>query len=223
MRIILLGAPGAGKGTQASLICKTFNLPKISTGDMLRAEISAGSSIGLSVQQMIANGQLVPDALIISLLKNRLSQPDCQNGFLLDGFPRNVLQACALSAVLEEAGIEIDWVIYIRVQDEDIIKRLSGRRIHLASGRTYHTVFNPPKVDNKDDVTGEPLIQREDDTEAVIRKRLQIYHQETEPVIQWYSDSKSIKQFREIPGVGTVESIQKHIHHVLTTTNIMRN
>ena len=215
MRIILLGAPGAGKGTQASLICKTFNLPKISTGDMLRAEISAGSSIGLSVQQMIANGQLVPDALIISLLKNRLSQPDCQNGFLLDGFPRNVLQAQALAAVFKEAGIEIDQVIYIRVQDEDIIIRLSGRRIHLASGRTYHTVFNPPKVDNKDDVTGEPLIQREDDTEAVIRKRLQIYHQETEPVIQWYRDSKSTKQFYEVSGVGTVESIQGKILEML--------
>ncbi len=215
MRIILLGAPGAGKGTQASLLCETFNLPKISTGDMLRAEISAGSSIGLSVQQMIANGQLVPDDLIFDLLKNRLNQPDCRNGFLLDGFPRNVLQAQALAAVFKEKGIEIDHVIYIRVQDEDIIKRISGRRIHLASGRTYHTVFNPPEVDNKDDVTGELLIQREDDTEAAIRNRLRIYHQETEPVIEWYKASMSPKQFSEIPGVGTVESIQKDIYRVL--------
>lgn len=215
MRIILLGAPGAGKGTQASFICESLKLPKISTGDMLRAEISAQTPLGQNAQQIIANGQLVPDALMIELLKKRLSQADCHDGFLLDGFPRNVPQAAFLAKVFEEAGIVIDQVIYIRVPDEEIIKRLSGRRIHLTSGRTYHLQFNPPKVRDKDDVTGEPLIQREDDTEAAIRNRLQIYHQETEPVIKWYRESKATKQFHEISGMGTVESIQKDIQHVL--------
>lgn len=210
-RIILLGAPGAGKGTQATLICEKLHIPKISTGDMLRAETSAGTSLGHTVQQMIANGQLVPDALMIDLLRNRIIQPDCRVGFLLDGFPRTVHQAEALAKVFEESGIAIDHVIYFRVQDEDIVKRLGGRRMHLTSGRTYHVLFNPPKEVDKDDITGEPLIQRDDDTEAVVRKRLQIYHQETEPVIKWYQTKLAPHQFHEISGVGTVESIQKDI------------
>lgn len=210
-RIILLGAPGAGKGTQATLICEKLHLPKISTGDMLRAEISAGTSLGQKVQQIIANGQLVPDGLMIDLLMNRIIQPDCSDGFLLDGFPRTVDQAKALAIVFQPLKIAIDHVIYFHVQDEDIIKRLSGRRIHLASGRTYHTLFNPPKEVDRDDITGEPLIQREDDTEAVVRNRLRVYHQETEPVIKWYQTKLARHQFHEISGVGTVESIQKDI------------
>lgn len=211
LRIILLGAPGAGKGTQATLICEKLHLPKISTGDMLRAEISAGTSLGQRVQQIIANGQLVHDGLMIDLLMKRIKQPDCRNGFLLDGFPRTVEQAEALDIVLRGLNIAIDHVIYIHVQDEDIIKRLSGRRMHLTSGRTYHVLFNPPKETDRDDITGEPLTQREDDTEAVVRKRLQIYHQETEPVIKWYQTKLAPHQFHEISGVGTVESIQKDI------------
>lgn len=214
-RIILLGAPGAGKGTQATLICEKLRLPKISTGDMLRAEISAGTSLGHTVQQMIANGQLVPDALMIDLLKNRIIQADCRAGFLLDGFPRTVHQAIALAKVLQGLDIAIDHVIYIHMQDEDIIQRLSGRRIHLASGRTYHILFNPPKVADKDDVTGEPLVHREDDTEAVVRNRLKVYHQETEPVIKWYQAALAPHQFHEVSGVGTVDSIQENILQAL--------
>lgn len=215
LRIILLGAPGAGKGTQAAFICEKLNVPKISTGDMLRAEISAGTPLGHKVKQLMANGQLVPDELIIDLLSSRIVQSDCSQGFLLDGFPRNVLQAQALTKALAKANIVINHVIYIRVPDEDIIRRLSGRRTHLASGRTYHVLFNPPKIANRDDVTGEPLVQREDDTESAIRVRLEVYHQETEPVIQWYRNVLDGNQFHEIEGLGTVESIQNKILAVL--------
>jgi adenylate kinase len=211
LRIILLGAPGAGKGTQAAFICEKLHLPKISTGDMLRSEILAGTSLGHKVKQLMANGQLVPDELIINLLKNRVAQPDCSEGFLLDGFPRNVLQAEALI----KANIAIDHVIYIHVPDENIIKRLSGRRTHLASGRTYHILFNSPKMADKDDITGEPLVQREDDTELAVRTRLKVYHQETKPVMQWYKNVLKVNQFHEIEGVGTVESIQDKILEVL--------
>jgi adenylate kinase len=210
-RMVLLGAPGAGKGTQATLICEKLSLPKISTGDILRAEISAGTSLGHKVQQMIAGGQLVSDELVIDLIRKRIVQADCQQGFLLDGFPRTVRQAEALQVMLQEEGIGIDHVFYIHVQDDDIIKRLSGRRVHLASGRTYHIVFNPPKVVDKDDITGEPLVQREDDKESVVRNRLKIYHQETEPVVKWYRSTLATNQFHEILGVGTVESIQNSI------------
>ncbi|MBP9764012.1 MAG: adenylate kinase [Gammaproteobacteria bacterium] len=211
LRIILLGAPGAGKGTQAVFICEKLNLPKISTGDMLRAEISAGTPLGHKVKQLMANGQLVPDELIIDLLKSRVAQPDCAEGFLLDGFPRNVSQAEALI----KANIAIDHVIYIHVPDEDIIKRLSGRCTHLASGRTYHPLFNPSKIADRDDVTGELLVQREDDTESAVCTRLKIYHQETKPVIQWYKNVLKVNQFHEIEGVGAVESIQGKILEVL--------
>ena len=211
LRIILLGAPGAGKGTQAMLICEKLNLPKISTGDMLRAEISAGTPLCYKVKQLMANGQLVSDELIIDLLRTRVAKPDCAEGFLLDGFPRNVLQAEALI----KANIAIDHVVYIDVPDEDIIKRLSGRYTHLASGRTYHFLFNPPQIADKDDITGESLVQREDDTEVAVRTRLKIYHQETKPVIEWYKNVLKANQFHEIEGVGTVESIQDKILEML--------
>lgn len=215
LRMILLGAPGAGKGTQAAFICEKLNVPKISTGDMLRAEVSAGTPLGHKVKQLMAEGQLVPDELIIDLLSSRILQSDCREGFLLDGFPRNVSQAEALTKALTKADIAINRVIYIRVPDEDIIRRLSGRRVHLASGRTYHVVFNPPKIANRDDITGEPLVQREDDTESAVGVRLEVYHQETEPVIQWYRDTLGSNQFHEIEGLGTVESIQNKILAVL--------
>jgi adenylate kinase len=214
-RIILLGAPGAGKGTQATFICQKLSVPKISTGDMLRAEVSAGTTLGHTVEQIITNGQLVPDALMIDLLIRRILQSDCSDGFLLDGFPRNVPQAEVLGRALAKADIAIDHVIYIRVLDEDIIKRLSGRRIHLASGRTYHILFNPPQIADKDDITREPLVHREDDLEATIRTRLKVYHQETEPVIQWYRRTLKTHQFHEIEGVGTVEAIQNKILEAL--------
>ncbi len=211
LRIVLLGAPGAGKGTQAAFICEKYHLPKVSTGDMLRAEILADTPLGRTVKQLMANGQLVPDELIIDLLKNRIGQPDCVQGFLLDGFPRNVSQAMALI----KAGISIDQVVYIRVPDEDIISRLSGRRTHLASGRTYHVRFNPPKVADRDNITGEPLVQREDDTESAVRTRLMVYHQETEPVIEWYKNTLQTNQFHTIEGTDAVELIQDRILKVL--------
>lgn len=211
LRIVLLGAPGAGKGTQAAFICEKYHLPKVSTGDMLRAEILADTLLGRTVKQLMANGKLVSDELIIDLLKNRIGQPDCMQGFLLDGFPRNVSQAMALV----QAGISIDQVVYIHVPDEDIISRLSGRRTHLSSGRTYHIRFNPPKVADKDDITGEALVQREDDTESAVRTRLMVYHQETEPVIEWYKNTLTTNQFHTIEGTGAVKLIQDRILKVL--------
>jgi len=205
-RIILLGAPGAGKGTQAEKLSKKFNIPKISTGDSLRAEVAAGSDLGKEVKEIMNRGQLVPDDIILKLIRNRLKKPDCQRGYLLDGFPRTLQQAEAI----EEEGIGIDFVIEINISDAEIIKRLSGRRVHPASGRIYHAIFNPPKVNNQDDETGEPLIQREDDKEETVRKRLEVYHQETEPLIQWYQNlarQKSSPQFVQVSGLGSVESI----------------
>jgi adenylate kinase len=182
MRIILLGAPGAGKGTQAQFLTKKFNIPQISTGDMLRAAIKAGTDMGKMAKAAMDAGQLVTDEIIIGLVKDRIAEDDCQNGYLLDGFPRTLPQADAVT----NAGIAIDAVIEIDVPDEEIVKRMSGRRAHLASGRTYHIVYNPPKIDGKDDATGEDLVQRDDDKEEVVLDRLKVYHQLTQPLIGYY-------------------------------------
>ncbi|MBP6104681.1 MAG: adenylate kinase [Gammaproteobacteria bacterium] len=208
MRVVLLGAPGAGKGTQASLICKTFDLARFSTGDMLRAEVLAKSTIGQSVAEIMARGQLVPDAIAIQLIQTHVQALADAQGFLLDGFPRTLEQAQAL----ENAGIYMDQVIYLEVPDETIIQRLSGRRIHPASGRTYHLQTHPAQVD---DLTGEPLVQREDDSEAVVTRRLAIYHQTTEPLIAWYAQ-KTLK-FIRVSGIGTVETIGSNIEKAMRT------
>ena len=183
MRFIFLGPPGAGKGTQASFITKKYAIPQISTGDMLRAAIKAGSELGLKAKQIMDAGQLVPDDVIIGLVKTRIEQPDCAGGFLFDGFPRTLAQAEAMKT----AGVPIDYVIEIAVPDEDIVERMSGRRVHTASGRTYHVKFNPPKVADKDDVTGEPLVIRQDDKTETVKERLRVYHAQTKPLIEYYS------------------------------------
>lgn len=205
-RIILLGPPGAGKGTQADLISKKLNIPKISTGDMLRAAVQANSPIGQEVKNILAEGRFVPEEIVIQLVKDRIHHPDCERGFLLDGFPRTLYQAESL----EKSEIPIDGVIVIHVVDEEIIARLSGRRIHPASGRVYHVTENPPQEPNQDDVTGEPLIQRNDDNEAIVRKRLQLYHQETEPLIAWYQNKPQYPLIH-IRGHGTVDDIHGKI------------
>jgi adenylate kinase len=208
MRLILLGAPGAGKGTQAKYICEKFGIPQISTGDMLRAQVKAGSPLGLEAKKHMDAGGLVPDAVIIGMVKERLLQDDCKNGYLFDGFPRTIPQAQAM----KEAGVPIGYVLEIDVPDADIITRMAGRRVHLASGRTYHVSFNPPKVAGKDDVTGEDLIQRADDVEETVRKRLDIYHAQTKPLVDFYSkwaasgDAKAPKVCK-VAGVGSVDSI----------------
>ncbi len=184
MKFILLGAPGAGKGTQAQFLTKKFGIPQISTGDMLRAAIKAGTDLGKQAKQAIDAGQLVTDEIIIGMVKERIAQEDCANGFLLDGFPRTVPQADAVAA----AGVEIDAVIEIDVPDSEIVNRMSGRRAHLASGRTYHVVYNPPKVEGKDDVTGEDLVQRDDDKPDVVKDRLEVYHKQTAPLINYYTE-----------------------------------
>jgi adenylate kinase len=208
MRIILLGAPGAGKGTQAKRLSETFSIPQISTGDMLRAAVSAGSDLGKKVQQIMESGGLVPDELIIALVKERISAADCRQGFLLDGFPRTIPQAQAL----QEAQVAIDCVIELAVADEAIVQRLAGRRMHLASGRIYHLQHKPPKVAGIDDVTGEPLVQREDDQEQTVRKRLEVYHQQTESLVHFYQSraqqDASIRFFR-VEGVGSVDDINQ--------------
>ncbi|MDH5785272.1 MAG: adenylate kinase [Chromatiales bacterium] len=183
MRLILLGAPGAGKGTQAQFICEKYNIPQISTGDMLRAAVKAGTPLGLEAKKVMDAGGLVSDDLILGLVKERIAQDDCKNGFLFDGFPRTIPQAEAL----KEQGVTLDYIVEIDVDDAEIIKRMSGRRVHLASGRTYHVIFNPPKVEGKDDETGEDLIQREDDNEETVRKRLEVYHSQTKPLVDFYS------------------------------------
>lgn len=206
MRVILLGAPGAGKGTQAQFICQQFGIPQISTGDMLRAAVKAGSEMGLLVKEVMDSGALVSDDLIIGLIKERIAQEDCASGFLLDGFPRTIPQAEAL----EEAGVAIDNVLEIAVEDEEIVSRLSGRRVHPGSGRIYHVEHNPPKVAGKDDQTGEELIQRDDDKEATIRKRLQIYHTQTKPLVAFYSKleaEKGAPRCSRVEGVGSVDQI----------------
>jgi adenylate kinase len=209
-RIILLGPPGAGKGTQAQLICEALQIPKISTGDMLRAEVAAGTPMGKFFQEIMNQGQLVPDDKMITLIQNRIHHPDCANGFLLDGFPRTVAQAEALNKMLEKDSIFIDSMVYIEVPDAEIIRRLSGRWIHVLSGRVYHVQFNPPQVLGQDDHTGEPLIQREDDKEETVRHRLEIYHQQTGPLIHWYQE-KYPNQFHKISGIGTVQDIANRI------------
>jgi adenylate kinase len=184
MRIILLGAPGAGKGTQAGFLTSRYNIPQISTGDMLRAAIKAGTEMGKMAKEAMDTGKLVTDEIIIGLVKDRIAEDDCKNGFLLDGFPRTLAQADAVT----NAGINIDAVIEIDVVDSEIVKRMSGRRAHLASGRTYHLVYNPPKIDGKDDATGEDLVQRDDDKESVVLDRLKVYHEQTSPLIGYYKD-----------------------------------
>jgi adenylate kinase len=209
MRLILLGGPGAGKGTQANFIKDKYQIPQISTGDMLRAAIKAGSELGKKAKGFMDSGGLVPDEVIIGLVKERIQEADCENGFLFDGFPRTIPQADAM----KDAGVAIDAVVDINVPDTEIIKRMSGRRVHLASGRTYHITFNPPKEADKDDVTGEALIQRDDDKEETVRKRLDVYHAQTEPLIDYYKnwessgDSAAPKYIR-IEGVGKVEEIR---------------
>lgn len=200
MRIILLGAPGAGKGTQAQFLTKKFNIPQISTGDMLRAAIKAGTEMGKMAKAAMDSGQLVTDEIIIGLVKDRIAQDDCKNGYLLDGFPRTLPQADAVT----QAGIEIDAVIEIDVPAEEIVKRMSGRRAHLASGRTYHTIFNPPKVEGKDDETGEDLVQRADDKEDVVLDRLKVYNELTQPLIGYYKNqAKKIDTLKYITVDGT--------------------
>lgn len=212
MRLMLLGGPGAGKGTQALRLTKHFNIPQISTGDMLRAAITAGSELGLSAKKIMDSGQLVSDDIIIGLVKERLQNPDCSNGFLLDGFPRTIPQAEALKA----ASIDIDYVVEIAVDDEEIVKRISGRRIHPASGRVYHINAHPPKQEGLDDETGDPLIFRDDDREEIIRKRLDVYHKQTEPLIDYYQEwakkaPKNAPAFRQISGQGTEDVIYQRI------------
>lgn len=214
MRIILLGAPGAGKGTQAKFIMGAYAIPQISTGDMLRAAVKAESPLGLQVKDIMNAGALVPDELIINLVKERIAQDDCKNGFLFDGFPRTIPQAEALFA----AGVTIDHVLEIKVDDEEIVERLSGRRVHPDSGRIYHISHNPPKQPGIDDVTGEPLIQRDDDKEDTVRKRLAIYHEQTEPLVVYYRElaAKYGKpKCSRVEGVGSMAEIKNKIFAVL--------
>ena len=208
MRLILLGAPGAGKGTQATFICQQYGIPQISTGDMLRAAVKAGTPLGLQAKGVMESGGLVSDELIINLVKERIAQPDCAKGFLFDGFPRTIPQAEAMKS----AGVKLDYVLEIDVPFDAIIERMSGRRSHPASGRTYHVTFNPPKVEGKDDVTGEPLVQRADDQEDTVRKRLDVYSQQTRPLVDYYSqwaarEPAAAPKYRAIQGTGTVEQI----------------
>ena len=208
MRLILLGAPGAGKGTQATFLCQKYGIPQISTGDMLRAAVKAGTPLGLQAKKVMDSGALVGDDIIIGLVKERLSQPDCANGFLFDGFPRTLPQADALKT----AGVKLDYVLEIDVPFEAIVERMSGRRSHTASGRTYHVKFNPPRVEGKDDVTGEPLIQRDDDKEETVQKRLEVYAAQTRPLVEYYAnwakaDPVNAPKYRAISGMGSVEEI----------------
>jgi adenylate kinase len=216
MRLILLGGPGAGKGTQANLIKDRYRIPQISTGDMLRAALKEGTELGLKAKDYMDAGKLVPDDVIIGLVKERIKEPDCENGFLFDGFPRTIPQADAM----KEAGVPIEAVVDIDVPDEEIIKRMSGRRVHLASGRTYHVVFNPPREEGKDDETGEPLIQRDDDKEETVRKRLDVYHAQTEPLVGYYKDweesgESAAPKYIRIDGVGKVDEIRDQIFAAL--------
>ncbi|MFT7527393.1 MAG: adenylate kinase [Arenicella sp.] len=212
MRLILLGAPGAGKGTQASFVTEKYDIPQISTGDMLRAAVKAGTPLGIQAKHVMKSGGLVSDELIIGLIKDRLQDKDCVNGYLLDGFPRTIPQADAM----QQNGIDIDYVVEISVDDKEIIKRMSGRRAHLASGRTYHVEYNPPKTEGIDDVSGEPLVQRDDDKEETVKHRLDVYHEQTEPLIIYYRDFSKSKEdnapiYVKVEGVGTVESIREDV------------
>jgi adenylate kinase len=209
MRLILIGPPGAGKGTQAAFIREAYGIPQISTGDMLRAAVTAGTPLGVAAKRVMDSGSLVSDDIIISLVKDRLRQPDCAQGYLFDGFPRTIPQADAL----KNAGVPLDYVIEIDVPDAAIVERMSGRRVHPASGRSYHVKFNPPKITGRDDVTGEPLIQREDDTEDTVRNRLGVYHAQTEPLVAYYgrweaSGDPGAPRYRKVNGLGTVEGVR---------------
>jgi len=216
MRLILLGPPGAGKGTQANFVKDRFGIPQISTGDMLRAAVKAGTPLGLQAKKIMDEGGLVSDDIILGLVSERIKQPDCAKGFLFDGFPRTIPQAEAM----KQQGVEIDYVVEIAVEDEEIIKRMSGRRVHLASGRTYHVIFNPPKTAGKDDVTGEDLIQRDDDREETVRKRLEVYHKQTAQLVDFYSrlatagDPRAPKCVR-VDGIGAVDAIRDRIFQAL--------
>ncbi|MDP3828253.1 MAG: adenylate kinase [Polaromonas sp.] len=217
MRLILLGAPGAGKGTQATFICQKYGIPQISTGDMLRAAVQAGTPLGVEAKKIMDAGALVSDDLIINLVKERIAQPDCAQGFLFDGFPRTIPQADAMKS----AGVKLDYVLEIDVPFEAIIERMSGRRSHPASGRTYHVKFNPPKVEGKDDVTGEPLIQREDDKEETVRKRLEVYSAQTRPLVDYYSSwakaaPDAAPKYRAISGMGGVDEITTRAFEALS-------
>ncbi|MFK5986993.1 MAG: adenylate kinase [Pseudomonadota bacterium] len=217
MRIILLGGPGAGKGTQAANITQKFDIPQISTGDMLRAAVKAGTPLGVAAKKVMDAGGLVSDEIILGLVKERITEDDCKNGFLFDGFPRTMAQAESL----KEQGVDIDAVVEIDVADEEIVKRMSGRRVHLDSGRTYHLIYNPPKVEGKDDKTGEDLIQRDDDQEDTVKKRLEIYHEQTEPLINYYSSwskdgSSNSPKYIHVEGVGSVNDIRDNIFNALS-------
>jgi adenylate kinase len=213
MRVILLGSPGSGKGTQAQFITKRFHIPQIATGDMLRAAVREGTPLGVEAKKIMDSGGLVSDQIILGLIEERIKQDDCRNGFLLDGFPRTIPQADGLSAM----GVNLDHIIEIVVDDEEIVRRLSGRRVHPGSGRVYHITFKPPKQAGRDDETGEPLIQREDDKELTVRKRLQVYHEQTEPLVQYYkkrADQGAIK-FSSLSGTGDVNDIKDKIFRIL--------
>jgi adenylate kinase len=217
MRLILLGPPGAGKGTQAAFICEKHGIPQVSTGDMLRAAVKAGTALGLAAKTVMDAGQLVSDDIIVRLVRERLRQPDCARGYLFDGFPRTIPQAEALRT----AGIGLDYVLEIDVPDEEIIARMSGRRVHPASGRTYHVKFNPPKREGLDDATGEPLVQRDDDREATVRKRLDIYRAQTRPLVNYYgtwaaSGDPAAPKYRRISGIGRVEDVRARVLASLT-------
>ena len=212
MRLILLGPPGAGKGTQAAFLTQRYGIPQISTGDMLRAAVKAGTPLGLAAKKVMDAGGLVSDEIIIGLVQDRLKQPDCASGYLFDGFPRTIPQAEAL----KNAGVKLDYVVEIEVPEDDIITRMSGRRVHPASGRSYHVVFNPPKAEGKDDVTGEPLVQRDDDREETVRNRLNVYQQQTRPLVDYYSswaarEAAVAPKYRKISGVGSVDEITQRL------------
>ena len=210
MRLILLGPPGAGKGTQAKFICERFGIPQISTGDMLRAEIKAGSALGKEAKKVMDAGHLVSDQLIVEMVKKRLKKPDCKAGYLFDGFPRTIPQAEAM----EQAGVAVDYVLEIDVPDEEIIVRMSGRRVHPGSGRVYHVKFNPPRAADCDDVTGEPLVQRDDDREDTVRERLQVYRKQTRPLVEHYK--KRPVKYQKISGRGSVEDVTQRALAALT-------
>ena len=218
MRLILLGGPGAGKGTQAAFITEHFSIPQISTGDMLRAAVKAGTALGRQAKSVMDAGELVSDDLILDLVKERIAEPDCAAGFLFDGFPRTIAQAEGL----REQGIALDYVVEIAVDDAEIVRRMSGRRVHPASGRTYHIEFNPPEIEGKDDVTGEELIQRDDDREEVVKNRLQVYHEQTEPLIDYYRDwensgDSAAPKFVRIDGIGDVERVRGDVIAALSS------
>ena len=216
MRLILLGAPGAGKGTQAKFITEKYGIPQISTGDMLRAQVKAGTQLGREAKKFMDAGGLVPDAVIIGMVKERLREADCKNGYLFDGFPRTIPQAHAM----QTAGVALDFVLEVDVPDADIIERMAGRRVHLASGRTYHVKFNPPRVSGKDDVTGETLVQRDDDKEETVRKRLAIYHEQTRPLVDFYSalQQADAPRVKKIAGVGSVSAITERVFAALKSS-----